>query len=76
MSSEHIVKIRNTFRQVMAEELTPREYQVFWLYCCEGASQKQIANALDLDPGRVCRLVNAARNKIRKRFFFERDDSS
>ena len=53
-----------SLRVDMAEQLSPQQRQMMWLAYVEGADHREIADALDVQPGSVRVLLHRARRKL------------
>ncbi|MBR1527847.1 MAG: sigma-70 family RNA polymerase sigma factor [Oscillospiraceae bacterium] len=53
-------------KQVIQNDLTPRQRELILLHYYQNLNNKQIAESLNLDPSTVCRTLGRARKKIYK----------
>ncbi|MBR4318688.1 MAG: sigma-70 family RNA polymerase sigma factor [Oscillospiraceae bacterium] len=57
-------------KQIIQNDLTPRQQEVIQLYYYQNFNNKQIAELLHIDASTVCRTLQRAKNKIYKLMHF------
>ncbi len=56
----------HALKEVIQNDLTPRQKEMILLYYYENLNNKQIAEKLNVNPSTVCRTLGRARNRIYK----------
>ncbi len=70
---EQLETVQRALRDVIANELTPRQREMLVMRYYEGLSGNAIAGQLGVNPSTVCRTLRRAQERIRKsmRFYFD-----
>lgn len=63
-NSEHIKKVKEILKNIIANELTSRQREIIMLYYYEKKKSKDIATLLGIDKSTVSCILSSARKKI------------